>query len=124
MEGKKILIIDDDIAFCDMLNEILTDEGAVVSIEHDGMSGIENALNNKPDLMVIDMMMPKMSGIAVLKKLREDEWGRNAKAILLTNVNEPEAMAATMEHGPATEYLLKIDWTLEQIAEKIKKILA
>ena len=124
MKGKKILVIDDDVSFCDMLKEILEAEGADVLLEHDGVSGINTALEKHPDLLVIDVMMPQMSGIAVLEKLRGDEWGKSIPAILLTNVNEPDAMAASMEHGPATEYLLKIDWTLDQIAEKINKIFA
>lgn len=124
MNGKKILIVDDDLAFCEMLTEILESEGAVVTVEHDGLSGVEKALELHPDLVLFDVMMPRMTGIAALESLRADAWGKNVPAVLLTNVNQPEAMAASMEKGPPTEYLLKVDWTLDQIAEKIKKIFA
>lgn len=123
MEGKTILIVDDDMAFCELLTEILQSEGATVVIAHDGFSGVTKALEIHPDLVLFDVMMPKMTGIAALQQLRQDPWGKNAVAILLTNVNQPEAMAASMENGPATEYLLKVDWTLDQIAERIRKIL-
>ena len=123
MNGKKILLVDDDLAFTEMLTEILTDEGAVVTVQHDGESGINTALQTHPDLVVFDVMMPRMSGIAALEILRNDDWGKNVPALLLTNVNEPDAMAATLENGPPTEYLLKIDWTLDQIVDKIKNIL-
>lgn len=124
MNGKKILIVDDDLAFCEMLTEILESEGAVVAVEHDGLSGVEKALALHPDLILFDMMMPRMTGIAALEELRKDSWGKDVPAVLLTNVNQPEAMAASIEKGPPTEYLLKVDWTLDQIAEKVKKLLA
>jgi CheY-like chemotaxis protein len=125
MEGKKILLVDDDLAFCEMLSEILSEAGAEVLIEHDGESGVAKAFEMRPDIVVFDVMMPRMSGIAALEKLRnnEDTWGKNVPALMLTNVNEPETVAASMENGPPTEYLLKIDWTLDQISEKIQKLL-
>jgi CheY-like chemotaxis protein len=72
---------------------------------------------------MFDMMMPVMTGISALEKLRSDPWGKDVPAVLLTNVNQPEAMAASIEKGPPTEYLLKVDWTLDQIADRIKNIL-
>lgn len=124
MNGKKVLIVDDDLAFCEMLAEILKEEGALVTIEHDGEHGVNKALEEHPDLVMFDVMMPVMSGIKALEKLRADPWGKTVPAILLTNVNQPDAMAASLENGPPTEYLLKVDWTLDQIAERIKKVLA
>jgi CheY-like chemotaxis protein len=123
MNGAKILIIDDDLAFCEMLSEILTSEGAEVVTKNDGESGVNYALENHPDIILSDMMMPKMTGIAALEILRKDDWGKTVPVILLTNVNQPEAMAASVENGPPTEYLLKVDWTLDQIAERVKKVL-
>lgn len=124
MKGKKILLTDDDLAFTEMLAEILTEEGAEVLVEHDGASGLKKALEEHPDIVLFDVMMPIMTGIKALEQLRADAWGKNVPAILLTNVNQPDAMAASMENGPPTEYLLKVDWTLDQIAERIKKVLA
>ena len=124
MENKKILVVDDDASFCEMLKEILEEKGAKVLVELDGEAGLNTALTEKPDLVVLDVMMPKLTGIAVLEKLRKDEWGYKVPAILLTNVNEPDAIAASMEtEGPPAEYVLKIDWTLEDIADKISKLL-
>jgi len=124
MNGKQILIIDDDVAFTEMLAEILKAEGAEVMVEHDGAAGIEQALRVHPDMLLIDVMMPRMSGISVLEQLRGDDWGKGVPALLLTNMTQPEAMAASMEKGPPTEYLLKTDWTLDQISEKVKQLLA
>jgi len=124
MQGKKILITDDDIPFSEMLSEILRDEGATVLVEHDGNAGLATALAEKPDLVMLDVMMPRMSGIDVLNKLRADSWGANVPALLLTNMTQPEAAERTSVNGPATEYLLKTDWTLDQIAERVKQLLA
>jgi len=123
MNGKKVLITDDDLAFCEMLTEILTIEGAQVIVCHDGQTGLATALAEHPDIVVFDVMMPGMSGISALEQLRADDWGKNVPALLLTNVNEPGAVASGTENGPPTEYLLKIDWTLDQIAEKVRTIL-
>lgn len=123
MKGKKILLVDDDMEFTAMLSEILTEEGAHVISEIDGESGVNRALKEKPDVVVLDVMMPRMTGIAALELIRKDDWGKHVPALLLTNVNEPEAIAAGIESGPPTEYLLKVDWTLEQIAERVKKVL-
>ncbi len=122
VEGKTVLIVDDDLAFADMLSEILRDEGLEVLVEHDGVAGYERALRDKPDLMMFDMMMPRMSGVQALERIREDVWGKDVPAILLTNMNEPEALGAQPRQGP-TECLLKTDLTLDQIAEKIKQVL-
>lgn len=121
---KRILLIDDDLAFSEMLSEILKDEGFDVLVEHDGLRGYERATTEHPDLVMCDVMMPGMSGIDLLTKLREDAWGSMVPVILLTNMTQPEAMAQ-MQQGPAhTECLLKTDWTLDKLAEKLKTLLA
>ena len=88
MQGKKILIVDDDLAFCEMLTEILTEEGAEVVVKHDGESGIEAAFEHHPDIVVFDVMMPRMTGIAALEKLRNDDWGQHIPALLLTDLQQ------------------------------------
>jgi DNA-binding response OmpR family regulator len=121
---KRILIIDDDLAFSDMLSEILKDEGFDVLVEHDGMRGYECATTEHPDLVMCDVMMPGMSGIDLLTKLREDAWGSTVPVILLTNMTQPEAMAQIQLGSAHTECLLKTDWTLDKLAEKLKTLLA
>ena len=123
MKGKKILIIDDDLAFCEILHEILMEEGAEVLIQHDGESGLTTAFAEHPDFIVCDVMMPGISGTSVLEQIRKDDWGQNVPMLMLTNVNEPDVTATSVEEESSTEFLLKIDWTLDQIAEKIRTIL-
>lgn len=122
---QKILVVDDDLVLSDMLSEILREDGYDVMVEHDGEAGLRVALEHKPDVLVLDVMMPKMTGIAVLEQVRASEWGTSVPALLLTNVNEPETLTAVIEKGKGNvQFLLKTDWTIEQIVEKVKAALA
>lgn len=120
MAQKKILLVDDDLVLTDMVSEVLLSEGYEVVVEHDGEAGLAKALDWQPDVVVLDVMMPKITGLAVLEAIRATEWGKTVPALLMTNVNEPEAVSASVEAGTPVEYLLKTDWTIEQIVEKIK----
>jgi len=75
---------------------------------------------NKPDLILLDIILPKMDGMTVLKKLREDDRGKDVPVILLTNLDYSVGVAKAMESG-AYDYLVKVDWTLEEVVEKVRK---
>ena len=125
MEGKNILLIDDDIPFSEMLSEILSEEGAKIFVSHDGAEGVTTANQIHPHLILCDVMMPRMPGIEVLRVVRGTVWGVKIPFIFLTNMNQPELPADL--GGSAygyTECLLKTDWTLDALAKKIKSILA
>ena len=124
MQGKTILIVDDDTAFSDMLSEILQEEGARVIVEHDGLTGFNQAIKSEPDLIMMDLMMPRMSGADALEKIRESDWGKGVHVILLTNMSDPETIKSLSEEDTHTECLLKTDWTLSQLTEHIKELLA
>lgn len=120
MQGKKILIIDDDIIFCDMLGELLRTEGAEVTVENDGASGLAVANELRPDLIVCDYMMPAMHGTQVLEAVRGG-WGAKVPFILLTNMSQTEILP----NADTTDLLclLKTDWTLSQLVEKMSVML-
>jgi len=125
MEGKTILIIDDDMAFSEMLSEILKDEGATVFLAHDGEEGVSAAEEIHPDLIMCDVMMPRKTGVEVLQTVRSSGWGEATPFLLLTNMNAPEALATIQQETAVyTDCLLKTDWTLDQIAAKLKEVLA
>jgi DNA-binding response OmpR family regulator len=125
MAQKTVLIVDDDIDFSSMLKEVLEAEGLTVIVEHDGVSGVAKALELKPDLVMFDFMMPRLSGVAALTQIREDAWGKNVPAVLLTNMGTTEAMGAVQANpGIPTRCLLKTDLTLDQIAEQVMWLLA
>ncbi len=122
MQGKKILIIDDDIIFCDMLGELLRTEGAVVTVANDGASGFSVAQELRPDLIVCDFMMPAMHGTQVLERVRSSEWGAAIPFMLLTNMSQTEVLPDA--NGSQVVCLLKTDWTLGQLVEKMSAMLA
>jgi len=124
MKDKNILIIDDDLAFSDMISEILRDEGAQVFVAHDGAQGYETAQEIHPDLIMCDMMMPRMPGIDVLRAVRATAWGANVPFLFLTNMNQADMLVEAKALGGHTECLLKTDWTLDQLTEKVKNTLA
>ena len=78
------------------------------------------ALKEQPDVILLDIIMPKMDGITMLKKLREDAWGKEAKVILLTNLSSNEKLAEVTAQG-SHEYLVKTDWKIEDVVTKVRE---
>jgi DNA-binding response OmpR family regulator len=124
MDNKKILIIEDEEAMQVAISEALRNQGISALVASDGEKGLEIALKEHPDLMLLDILMPKMDGLAMLNKLRSDEWGKTVPVIILTNLN-PNANSiinSVLENKPAY-YLIKSDVKLEGIVDKIKEVL-
>ena len=118
----KILIIEDDVVLKKILEDKLTQKKFSVLTAQNGEEGLKMALKNKPDLILLDILMPKMNGVDMLKKLRQDKWGKIVSVLLLTNDSDPEHMREVLRAN-ADDYLIKSDWGLDDIVEKIKKTL-
>lgn len=119
-DSKKILIVDDEPVLVDLLRVKLSQKGFAVIEAKDGKEGLEKALSEHPDFVLLDVIMPNIDGITVLKKLREDEWGKDVPVLILSNLNTTEAIKSSQACG-AFDYLVKIDYTLEELSEIIKK---
>jgi two-component system response regulator MprA len=119
----KILIIEDESMMRNSLAEKFANEGFDVSIGIDGEDGLKKALQVHPDIILLDILMPKMDGLMMLKKLRQDSWGAHVKVIILSNVSDVEkiAEAMTMGWGGQFTYLVKTDHTLESVVKEVKK---
>lgn len=120
-----ILIVEDEKILADTLKEKLESEGFDVFNTYDGLEGFNVAIKEHPDLILLDLLMPKVDGIKMLNKLRQDPWGAHAKVIILTNVanpanpnNDADVKNVCLED---CDYLLKTDWSLEKITDLIKK---
>jgi DNA-binding response OmpR family regulator len=125
--NKKILIlvVEDEKVLIDTLEEKLVSEGFDVTKAYDGDEGLKLALAEHPDLILLDILMPKVDGLVMLKKLREDSWGKYANVMILTNVKDTNTIADSMEielggTGNTYEYIVKTDWSLESIIARIK----
>ncbi len=116
---KKVLIVEDEASLQKALLSKLEKGGYEVLQAFDGEEGLKMALAEKPDLILLDIIMPKMDGVTMLNKIREDEWGRNAKVIILTNLSEGNQVVAALDKG-VHDYLVKADWRIEEVMEKIE----
>ncbi len=118
--NKKILIIEDEAPLRNAVSDILSFEGFEVFQAKNGQEGLETALKEHPDLILLDLMMPIMDGLTMLEKLRQDQaFGKGAAVILLTNINDPEKVAMATEAG-SYDFLVKSDWNIEDVVKKIK----
>ena len=127
--SKKILVIEaieDDASLRNLLHDKFTLEGFNVLEAKDGEEGLVTALREHPDLILLDIVMPKMDGLTMMKKLREaNEWGKNVPIILLTNLNadDDKINQAIADNEPAY-YLVKSNYTIEDLVEKIRERLS
>lgn len=116
----KIAIIEDDQAISQMYRFKFEAEGFTVQTAENGKLGLELAQSMKPDIILLDLMMPEMSGDQMLEQLRATDWGKDIKVIILTNVGEQEIPPRVRELG-VTGVILKADMTPRQVADTVKK---
>ena len=122
----KILIVEDEESIRKPYTDELRDQGFVMFEAGNGKEGLELALREKPELILLDILMPVMSGLEMMDKLRnEGSYGKNVPIILLTNLSasEEKIMQGVTKNEPAY-YLIKSDWNLSDVVEKIKERLA
>ena len=119
---KKILFIEDESALQKNIGGALEDEGYKVVSALDGEIGFKLAKKEKPDLILLDIILPKMNGFEVLECLKEDEATKEIPVIVLTNLEQLENIDRVLELGAKT-YLVKTNYTLSEVVEKIKQTL-
>ncbi len=118
---SKILIVDDDQYIRELYVEVLSDEKYEVDSAEDGVEGAEKLMKNAYDLVLLDIMMPRLDGLGVLQKLH-DEKHTNGKVVLLTNLSHGPVIEEAKKLG-AAGYLIKADITPDQLVEKVKSYL-
>ena len=119
---KKVLIVDDDNNLRKVLMDKLSLAGFEISGAPNGKEGLEKALEFHPDVILLDIIMPIMNGQQMLKELREDEWGKTAKVIMLTVIEDVASIAQAVEDG-SLAYLIKTNETMDDVVEKVKTML-
>lgn len=116
----KIAIVEDDQAISQMYRFKFEAEGFKVETAENGRLGLELAENLKPDIILLDLMMPEMTGDEMLEKLRAAPWGKDVKVIILTNVGEQEIPPKVKQLG-VSGIILKANMTPRQVADLVKK---
>jgi len=119
---KKILFIEDESVLQKTFDSAFKSEGYEVISALDGETGFNLAKAKKPDLIVLDMVLPKLTGFEVLKKLKETPGTKEIPVIVLTNLERMSDIDKALELG-ATTYLVKVNYSLDEVIKKVKKIL-
>lgn len=116
---RTILVVEDEaptaLALCDKLEH----EGYKVLKADNGKSGLEVAMLEHPDLILADLNLPEMNGMEMIRNLRADKWGKDAKVIILTNISDVSKIEEAMVHG-AFFYMVKGDSSMNDVLEKVK----
>lgn len=118
-----ILFIEDEAAAQKTLSDVLTREGYTVISALDGDTGVKMAENKKPDLILLDLILPKLDGFEVLSQLKTSNITRDIPVIILTNLERMEDVEKALELGAKT-YLTKANYSLSEVVEKVKKAIA
>jgi two-component system alkaline phosphatase synthesis response regulator PhoP len=120
MDKQKILIIDDAKDLREAMTDILELKGYNVVTADRGESGVATALSEHPDLILLDLRMPDIDGFEVIRKVRENDWGKTAKILILTASGESDEIPKDIEMS-IDDFLLKTEWGLDNIAIKIRE---
>lgn len=120
--AKKILIVEDDKFLRELIARKLTDEGFEIIEAVDGEDGIKKIKETKPDLILLDLILPSIDGFEVLSRVKGDEILASIPIIILSNLGQKEEVEKGLELG-AVDYLIKAHFTPGEIIEKIKNVL-
>jgi two-component system alkaline phosphatase synthesis response regulator PhoP len=123
MAKINIILVEDDSVLAEMYVQKFTREGFDVRHALDGDEGIRLVKEKRPDLVLLDIMMPKKSGIEVLEELRSSSETKGVAVVLLSNVGDQEYIDKGMALG-AVGYLLKSNYTPSEVVSKVREILA
>ena len=118
----KILFIEDETALQKTLSAVMEQAGHTVVNAYDGEKGLELAQEAAPDLILLDLILPKMDGFSVLEKLKGDQKTKDIPVIVLTNLESVDDVEKVIGLG-ATTYLVKANYDLDDIAGKINEVL-
>ena len=120
-QGKKVLIIEDDKFLGELLVKRLSQENFFIELATDGEAGITKAIDLKPDLILLDILLPGMNGYAVLEKLKADPALKDMPVIILSNLGQKGEIEKGLALG-AADFLIKAEFDLNDIVGKIQGI--
>lgn len=118
----KILLAEDDLQLIDMYKKKFELENFEVILAEDGKKALELVKDELPDIILLDIMMPEVNGIEVLKKIREDDETKDLIIVMLTNLANESTAAEIYKYG-AEDYIVKAEMTPMQVADKVKELL-
>lgn len=120
MNREKILVVEDEPAVLKLLMDQLSKEGFLVIGAQNGKEGLETALKEIPDLILLDILMPEMDGMEMLERLRNNTVGAKVPVIFLSNLGETSKMLQSQKLG-AVDYIIKTNFKLEDVMKAVKE---
>jgi DNA-binding response OmpR family regulator len=121
-EKAYILLVEDDTFLAGIYQKKFEMEGFKISVADNGEKGVVDAKKKKPDLILLDILLPKLDGFGVLQKLKQDPETKKIPVILLTNLGQKDDVEKGLEAG-AVDYLIKAHFKPSEIVDKVKQIL-
>ncbi|MBI4363265.1 MAG: response regulator [Candidatus Doudnabacteria bacterium] len=121
-QKTKILVVEDEEILLTALIEELKQEGFEAVGAKDGVEGIDKAVSEKPDLILLDLVMPKLDGIGALKEIKAKPETKDIPVVILTNLSDYDKISDALSLG-AMDYLVKANYRLEELINKIKAVL-
>ncbi len=118
--AKRILLVEDEEIIVDLLQRKLEKEGYEVIVTVDGEMGIEKMKEIRPDIVLLDIVMPKMGGFEVMEKMREDDILKNVPVIIISNSGQPVELDRAKELG-ARDWLIKAEFDPQEVVDKVAK---
>jgi len=118
--SKDILIIEDEKIISDLLEKKLTKEGYSVRVTRNGLDGLKAMKEKRPDLALLDIIMPKMGGFEVLEQMAQDKTIQNIPVIIISNSGQPVEIDRVKKMG-AKDWLIKTEFDPQEVLEKVKK---
>lgn len=119
---KTVMIVEDEDSLRELLSDKFKDSGFKVCCTHNAEDGIKIALKNRPDLILLDIILPKMDGLTMLKKLRQDKWGSGVPVIILSNLNDQKKVSEALKIG-VYDFLIKSNVKLADVVEEVREVL-
>jgi len=120
--SKKILIIEDETAIADAMKMGLSEAGYEAHVSYDGEDGFNKATEIVPDLILLDLVLPKKEGMQVLKELRQQEKTDKIPVLILSQLSDTDKISQGVSLG-VVGYLVKVDYSLSEVVDKIKEVL-
>lgn len=121
--NKRVCIVEDEQSLRTALQKYLDQLGYTVDLAENGAVAMDVVQKNIPDIILLDILMPIKDGMSFLEDLRKTDWGKSIPVIILTNMNDLDKIALSLEKG-IFNYMIKADSSLEEVSTRIESVLS
>lgn len=117
---KKVLVVEDEQLIGDLLQRKLREEGYYALVARDGETGLKQVREEKPDIVLLDIVLPRLNGFEVLSEMRKDEALRKIPVIIISNSGQPTEIEKAKEAG-VRDWLIKTEFDPQEVLEKVQR---